>query len=100
MLNNRWRHHVQQRHKKKQLERVDKEIKVAIQGKGCNDLLVIDLGKKNKLSSVNYSGGDTGGGNATVAYSFSTYNTFILTASGTFVEQKWIDQSDDAGFDD
>ena len=79
---------------------VDKEIKVAIQGKGCNDLLVIDLGKKNKLSSVNYSGGDTGGGNATVAYSFSTYNTFILTASGTFVEQKWIDQSDDAGFDD
>ena len=75
---------------------VDKEIKVAIQGKGCDDILKIDLGKKNKLTSVNYSGGDTGGGNATVAYSFSTYNTFILSASGTFIEQQWIDQTDDA----
>jgi hypothetical protein len=36
--------------------------------------LTLDLGTKNKLTSVNYSGGDTGGGNVTVSYSYSTYN--------------------------
>lgn len=44
---------------------------------------VIDLGEssgKNKLSSVSYSGGDTGGGNATVTYSFSNFN--VLTVNG------------------
>lgn len=41
---------------------------------------VIDLGTKNKLSSVSYSGGDTGGGNATVSYSFSNFN--VLTVNG------------------
>ena len=41
---------------------------------------VIDLGTKNKLSSVSYSGGDTGGGNATVTYSYSNFN--VLTVQG------------------
>lgn len=41
--------------------------------------LVIDLGSKNKLTSVNYSGGDTGGGNVTVTYSFSTFNDFTVS---------------------
>ncbi len=41
---------------------------------------VINLGTKNKLSSVSYSGGDTGGGNATVSYSFSNFN--VLTVQG------------------
>lgn len=45
---------------------------------------VIDLGSsnngKNKLTSVSYSGGDTGGGNATVSYSFSNFN--VLTVQG------------------
>ena len=41
---------------------------------------VIDLGEKNKLSSVSYSGGDTGGGNATVTYSYSNFN--VLTVAG------------------
>jgi hypothetical protein len=35
---------------------------------------VIDCGTKNKLTSVSYSGGDTGGGNATITYSYSTFN--------------------------
>ena len=39
----------------------------------------VDLGDKNKLTSVNYSGGDTGGGNVTVSYSFVTYNSFKVT---------------------
>jgi hypothetical protein len=39
-----------------------------------HDGTIIDLGAKNRLSSVNYGGGDAGGGNATVTYSYSTYN--------------------------
>lgn len=42
----------------------------------------IQLGRKNKLSSVNYTGGDTGGGNVTVTYSFTTYNDFVVAHSG------------------
>lgn len=38
-----------------------------------------DLGAKNKLQSVNYSGGDTGGGNATLTYSYVTYNELTIT---------------------
>ena len=41
---------------------------------------VLDLGTKNKLSSVSYSGGDTGGGNATITYSYSNFN--VLTVQG------------------
>ena len=40
----------------------------------------IDLGKKNKLTTVNYTGGDTGGGNATITYSYRTYSEFTYTA--------------------
>lgn len=38
--------------------------------------LRINLGCKNKLTSVNYTGGDTGGGNVSVTYSYVTYNDF------------------------
>jgi hypothetical protein len=41
---------------------------------------VIDLGTQNKLSSVSYTGGDTGGGNATITYSYSNFN--VLTVNG------------------
>ena len=33
-----------------------------------------DLGKKNRLSSVSYGGGDAGGGNATCTYSYTNFN--------------------------
>lgn len=33
-----------------------------------------DVGNKNRLSSITYGGGDAGGGNATVTYSFSNFN--------------------------
>lgn len=39
-----------------------------------HDGTILDLGNKNRLSSINYGGGDAGGGNATVTYSYSTYN--------------------------
>lgn len=42
----------------------------------------IYLGQKNKLTSVNYTGGDTGGGNVTVTYSYSTFNDFVVAHSG------------------
>lgn len=40
---------------------------------------MVDLGDKNKLTSVNYTGGDTGGGNATITYSFQTFNTLKVS---------------------
>lgn len=48
----------------------------------------IYLGSKNKLSSINYGGGDAGGGNVTITYSYTTFNDFTViheqdpTASG------------------
>lgn len=44
------------------------------------DGMVLNLGSKNKLTSVNFQGGDTGGGNATITYSYQTFNDFIYTA--------------------
>ena len=44
---------------------------------------VLDLGDKNKLSSVSYSGADTGGGNATVTYSFSNFNVLKVDGGET-----------------
>lgn len=43
---------------------------------------VINLGTKNKLSSISYSGGDTGGGNATITYSFSNFNSLLVDGGG------------------
>lgn len=44
--------------------------------------ITIDLGTKNKLSSVNIAGGDTGGGNVTATYNYSTFNDLKVLASG------------------
>jgi hypothetical protein len=78
----------------------DKEIKIVVCGSGLNDSLTIDLGKKNKLTSVNYTGGDTGGGNATVTYSFQTFNKLVVTGAGTYASTVWVDATDDSGSDD
>ncbi|MHA2083040.1 MAG: hypothetical protein ACXABD_04740 [Candidatus Thorarchaeota archaeon] len=42
----------------------------------------IYLGTKNKLSSVSYGGGDAGGGNVSVTYSYQTFNDFTVLHSG------------------
>lgn len=39
----------------------------------------INLGTKNKMQSINYQGGGTDGNNATITYSFKTFNDFIVT---------------------
>jgi hypothetical protein len=44
-----------------------------------HDGTVFDLGPKNRLSSVNYTGGDAGGGSATMTYSYSTFNALTVT---------------------
>lgn len=54
---------------------MNKPIKIVL----C-DGMSIDLGGKNKLTSVNYTGGDTGGGNATITYSYQTFNDFTFVA--------------------
>lgn len=47
---------------------------------------VLNLGDasngKNKLTSVSYSGGDTGGGNATVTYAYSNFNVLTVLDGG------------------
>lgn len=44
-----------------------------------SDGTIFDLGNKNKLQSSTYSGGDTGGGVATVAYAFQNFNKLDIT---------------------
>ena len=44
---------------------------------------VLDLGSQNKLSSISYSGGDTGGGNSTVTYSYSNFNVLTVDGGGS-----------------
>ena len=44
--------------------------------------LRISLGAKNKLASVNYGGGDAGGGNSTVTYSYTNFNDMTVLHSG------------------
>lgn len=41
-----------------------------------------DLGSKNRLSSVTYGGGDAGGGNATMTFSYSNFNDLIVYHNG------------------
>ncbi len=55
----------------------DREIRIAT----CEGTRIY-LGEKNKLSSVSYGGGDAGGGNVTVTYSYQTFNDFTVLHSG------------------
>jgi hypothetical protein len=74
----------------------DHPIKVSVCGSGASDFLTIDLGTKNKLTSVNYAGGEAGGDNATLTYSYQSFNKFVVSASGSFIATKWIDTTNDA----
>jgi len=42
----------------------------------------INLGVKNKLQSVNLGGGDTGGSNQTITYTYTTFNDFTVLHTG------------------
>ena len=47
------------------------------------DGTILDLKSQNKLQSVTYAGGDTGGGNATITYSYSNFNDLDVTNANT-----------------
>lgn len=53
-------------------------------GEGGSSSLELFLGSGNKLTSVNYAGGDTGGGNLTISYGFRNYNDFYVYANGVY----------------
>ncbi len=59
-------------------------IKFVLCGNTSNDSFTIDLGNKNKLTSVSYGGGEAGGGNLTITYSFTTDNALTVTALGSY----------------
>lgn len=45
----------------------------------CREGLFLNLGTKNKLQSTTYSGGDTGGGNVNVQYTYQTQSKLDIT---------------------
>lgn len=58
----------------------EQNIEIVICDASGNDHgYTFDLGSKNVLQSVNYTGGDTGGGNVTITYSYTTYNELTIT---------------------
>lgn len=52
---------------------------VLCDGEGGPAAYTFNMGDKNRLQSANYSGGDTGGGNATITYTYVTYNELSIT---------------------
>ena len=63
----------------------EKQIKIRVcSAAGTNTRLDFDLGTKNKITSVNYGGGDAGGDNVTVSYSFRNFNSFKIDANGDY----------------
>lgn len=48
-------------------------------GTSTGIVYAFNLGNQNRLQSVAYAGGDTGGGNVTITYSYSTYNDLTIT---------------------
>ena len=47
-----------------------------------DDSTVLQLGNKNKVTSVSHAGGDADGGNKTVTYSMTNSNDFVVLHSG------------------
>lgn len=56
----------------------------------CSNGMILNLGNQNTLTSINHAGGDTGGGNVTVTYSFRNFNNFFISASGTYANGVYV----------
>lgn len=52
----------------------------------ADDSTIVQLGTKNKLSSVSWGGADAGGGNATITYSYSNFNDIVVLHTGDPIE--------------
>jgi len=61
-----------------------------------SDGVIVDLGQKNRLTSVSSSGGDTGGGNRSVTYNFVNYNDLTVTR---YAEKSLIGDDPGVGLD-
>jgi hypothetical protein len=59
----------------------EEQITIVVCDANENRNYTLDLGSKCRLTSVNYTGGDTGGGNVTVTYSYRTYNDLTISDS-------------------
>lgn len=57
-----------------------REIVIKTQAGTGGTYYKFDLGSQNKLTSVNYSGADTGGGNATVTFSYQGFNKLLVSS--------------------
>jgi hypothetical protein len=60
----------------------DETIKLVI-----NNGYTFDLGARNRLSSINFAGGDAGGGNATMTFSYSNFNDLSVIDSNSGLVQ-------------
>jgi hypothetical protein len=58
---------------------VEQDITIALCTADGSSTYYFDLGNKCTLQSIGYSGGDTGGGNVTITYTYVTYNTLDIT---------------------
>lgn len=58
---------------------VEQTIEVVLCDEAGSATYTFNMGDKNQLSNVSYSGGDTGGGNATITYTYVTYNELDIT---------------------
>jgi hypothetical protein len=56
----------------------EQEITITLCNSAGDTTYSFDLGLKCTLQSVAYSGGDTGGGNVTITYTYVTYNTLNI----------------------
>lgn len=65
----------------------DETIKIQLCEEGGGIVYCFDLGTRCSLQSTSYSGGDTGGGNVTITYTYVSYNELAITTgdcSGEF----------------
>lgn len=53
-----------------------------------DSLLTVNLGTTNKLLSIDFGGGDAGGGNDTVTYTYQTFNTFSVSHNNADYSRK------------
>lgn len=54
-----------------------------VTGGASTAIHTFDLGTKNRVQSVTWNGVDTGGGNASITYSFRNFNKLDYTSAGT-----------------
>ena len=60
-----------------------------------NSGLTVNLGDENKLLSTDFGGGDAGGGNDTVTYTYQTFNVFSISHDNTDYQRKVADTPND-----